>query len=417
MEISASVICIGNEILLGHITNTNAEYISRNLSSAGIRTTRHISIPDEPEIIISSIRAALNNSSIVILTGGLGPTVDDLTLECIARALDKKLIFQDKVAKHIKAHFKKRKLKMPKNNLRQALVPEGAKPILNNIGTAPGLLIPLYKKALIAVPGVPFEIYPMLKRTIIPFLKKNFQTGKIVKSRLIRITGLPESSVNEKIKDILKIKGNVQMGIYPHPGEINVKITLTEQNRHKINSTIDNIEKRIRSRLKNYIFGYDDENLEQAAGKCLLNAKKTLSIAESCTGGLLGDRITSVPGSSRYFRTGIVVYSNESKNKILNIPLKTIKRYGAVSKKVAGLMAKNVRVLAETDIGIGISGIAGPGGGAKKKPVGLVYVALSTNKKTISKEFHFLGQRKIVKYKAAQAALDMLRLELLKRYR
>lgn len=410
MEISAHIICIGNEIMLGHINNTNAQYIARRLSSIGIKTIREISIPDDPVVIISSIKESLTDSNIVILTGGLGPTVDDLTLECISQALYRKLIFSKVVENHIKAHFKKRKLKMPANNLRQAYIPEGAKVILNDIGTAPGLIIPARKKILIALPGVPFEMQPMIEKDVSNFLKDRFRPDKIIKSRIIKITGLPESEVNEKIEDILKIEGNVQMGIYPHPGEISVKITVTDQDKKNVDFTISKIEKKIEARLKNHIFGYDNETLEEVVGKSLLKSKKSLSIAESCTGGLLANRITNIPGSSEYFKMGIVAYSNEAKTKILNIPPKTITQYGAVSKNVASLMAKNVRLLGGSDIGIGISGIAGPGGGTKKKPVGQVYIALSKKNKCVCKEFYFLGQREIIKRKATQAALDMMRL-------
>jgi len=410
MDISATVICIGNEILLGHINNTNAQYISQYLTNIGIKTSLHVSIPDDHQIISSSIRKSLLDSDIVVLTGGLGPTVDDITLECISMALNKKLIFNKKVAEHIRSHFKKRKLKMPKSNLRQALIPEGAKYILNNIGSAPGLIICAGKKVLIALPGVPFEMQDMIEKSVIPYLKKHFLPDLIIKSRVIKITGLAESVVNEKIEDILKIGGNVQMGIYPHPEEISVKITTTDKSANKVTSTINKIEKNIKSRLGNYIFGFDNEKLEQVIGKLLLKKKKTLSIAESCTGGLLADRITDIPGSTKYFQIGVVAYSNESKNKVLNIPIETIKEHGAVSRQVASLMAKNVRLLGRSDIGIGISGIAGPSGGAKKKPVGLVYISLSTKDKTLCKEFRFLGQRNIIKFKATQAALNLVRL-------
>jgi len=409
MDISAAVICIGNEILLGHINNTNAQYISQYLTNIGIKTSLHVSIPDDHQTISSSIRKSLLDSDIVVLTGGLGPTVDDITLECISMALNKKLIFNKKVAEHIRSHFKKRKLKMPKNNLRQALIPEGAKYILNNIGSAPGLIICVGKKVLIALPGVPFEMQDMIEKSVTPYLKKHFLPDLIIKSHVIKITGLAESVVNEKIEDILKIGGNVQMGIYPHPEEISVKITVTDKSANKVNSTINKIEKNIKSRLGYYIFGYDNEKLEQVIGKLLLKKKKTLSIAESCTGGLLADRITDIPGSTKYFQIGVVAYSNESKNKVLNIPIETIKEHGAVSRQVASLMAKNVRLLGRSDIGIGISGIAGPTGGTKKKPVGLVYISLSTKDKTLCKEFRFLGQRNIIKFKATQAALNMLR--------
>jgi len=409
MEIKSQVIRIGNEILLGHIKNTNASYISKNLSDVGIKTTRQLSISDDPEDIICSIKKSLMDSDVVVLSGGLGPTVDDLTLECISRALNKRLILRKEVANHIKRHFAKRKLNMPANNLRQAFIPEGARYILNNIGSAPGLIIPLQQKVLIALPGVPFELYPMFKKTILPYLIKRFRPDRIIKSRVIKITGLPESKVNEKIEDILKISGSVQMGIYPHPEEITVKITVTEKSRKKADTVIKKIENKIKTRLKDYIFGYDDDRLEEIAGNLLLKRKMTLSIAESCTGGLLSSRITDTPGSSKYFRMGLVTYSNASKNKFLGIPLKTIREYGAVSKNIATLMVKNMRSLTKTDVGIGITGIAGPTGATKKKPVGLVYIALSSKRKTICKEFRFLGQRDIVKHKTTQMALDIIR--------
>ena len=417
MAITAHVICIGNEIMLGHINNTNAQYASKNLSDIGIKTTEQISIPDDSETIISTIKNSLRSANIIVISGGLGPTVDDITLDCISKALDRRLVFNNKVASHIKAHFIKRGLKMPKNNLRQALIPEGAKYILNNIGSAPGLIITgrgETSTTLIALPGVPFELYPMFEKTVIPYLINRFQPDKTIRSRIIKITGLAESKVNEKIEDILKISGNVEMGIYPHPEEITVKITVTEKNAKSADAIIKKIERRIKSRLGKHIFGYDDETLEEIVGGLLLKKKKTLAIAESCTGGLLADRITDVSGSSKYLRMGVVTYSNESKNRLLSVPQETIKKYGAVSKQVAALMAKNIRLLANASIGIGISGIAGPTGGSKKKPVGLIYIALSTKKNTICKEFRFLGQRNIIKHKATQAALDLIRNSLFK---
>lgn len=410
MDITAQVICIGNEIMLGHIANTNAQFVSNRLASIGIKTSKHLDIPDDPEVIISSIRKSLSESDIVILSGGLGPTVDDLTLECIAKALNKKLVFNKNISERIKTHFNKRKIKMPANNLRQALVPESAIPVTNNTGTAPGLIIPVNGKVLMAFPGVPYELYSMFGETAIPYLKKVFSPEKIIKSRVIKITGLAESRVDEILEDILRISGKVQMGIYPHPEEIHVKITVTEKNEKSAYLLINKIQRKIVSRLKHYIFGYDNEKLEEIAGKTLLKHKKTLATAESCTGGLLASRITDVPGSSGYFKLGIVTYSNKSKNKLLDIPVGIIKKYGAVSKQTASLMAKNVRMLAGTDYGIGISGIAGPGGTTAKKPTGLVYIALSTKNKITCREFYFTGSRSLIKYKSAQAALNILRL-------
>jgi nicotinamide-nucleotide amidase len=319
------------------------------------------------------------------------------------------LVFNKTISERIKAHFKRRRIKMPANNLRQALVPESAIPITNNIGTAPGLIIPVNSKVIMAFPGVPFELYSMFQEAAMPYLKKVFSPGKIIKSRVIKITGLAESRVDEIIEDILRISGKVQMGIYPYPEEIRVKITVTEKNEKSADLTINKIQKKIESRLKDHIFGYDNEKLEEIAGKILLKHKKTLAIAESCTGGLLASRITDIPGSSDYFKLGLVTYSNESKNKLLNIPMGTIKKYGAVSKEIASLMAENIRILAGADYGIGISGIAGPGGATAEKPAGLVYIAISTKNKTACREFRFTGTRGLIKYKSTQAALNILR--------
>ena len=233
--------------------------------------------------------------------------------------------------------------------------------------------------------------------------------GRIIKSRIIKITGLAESSVNEILEDILKISGNIEMGIYPYPEEIHVKITVNETNEKSAKLAINKIQKKIVERLKDYIFGYDNETLEENVGKMLLKSKKTLAISESCSGGLLASRITDVPGSSNYFKLGLVTYSNESKNKLLDIPMETIKKYGAVSKQVAILMAKNVRKLAGASYGIGITGIAGPSGATDKKPIGLVYIALAAKEKTLCKEFHFIGTRGLIKYKSTQAGLNLLR--------
>ncbi len=412
MDTNATVICIGNEIMLGHIANTNAEEISKGLTSIGIKAIKHVSLPDDIPTISLGILNALYHSGIVIITGGLGPTVDDLTLEAISKALDRKLVFNKKVASFIKEHFKKRHLAMPKNNLHQAYIPKSASFILNTLGTAPGLVIPVSKKVVIALPGVPFEMRKMLKENILPYLNKKFKTNVLIKSRVIKIVGLSESKVNEMLLDILRLSGNVEMGIYPYPGEILVKITVKVANKSTADKLISKIEKKIVSRMKNYIFGYDFETLEGVTGKLLLKNKKTLAIAESCTGGLVANRITNIPGSSKYFMFGVVTYSNYSKNKILNIPLSIINKYGAVSKQVASLMAKNVRLLSSADIGIGISGILGPGGSTKAKPVGLVYIAVSSKECSLCNKFNFLGDRLILKQKISQAALNLIRLHL-----
>ncbi len=303
---------------------------------------------------------------------------------------------------------------MPLCNKRQAYVPEGSLIMKNDVGTAPGIILETNKKLLIALPGPSFEMKPMVDNIVIPYLKKRFALKNIIKSKTVKLAGLPESTVNEKVKDLLKLSPPTTVGIYASPYQIELRITAKARDEKTADKEIKKIEKIIHKRLKNYIFGQDSDTLEEVIGKLLLKNKKTISIAESCTGGLLTNRITNISGSSKYLKMAIIVYSNESKINQLNIPEEIIKKYGAVSKEVALAMARNVRNISETDIGIGITGIAGPTGATKTKPVGLVYIALSTDKKNICNKFNFIGDRLTIKTKSSDAALEMVRKQLTK---
>jgi nicotinamide-nucleotide amidase len=412
----AEIICIGTELLLGDIVNTNASFIAKKLAGLGIDHYFQTTVGDNPARLADTITNGLNRSDIVITTGGLGPTVDDITTEIIAKISSKKLILERAVLKDISDFFRKMNKKIPKDTLRQALIPEGAKWLKNPYGTAPGLIVEAGKKAIIALPGPPREMRPMVERYVIPYLKCRRQRtenrGQIIKTRSIKLIGLAEASVNAKVKDLLNLSGPTTVGIYAKQGEVELKVMAKADTEAAADSGIKKVEKIIRKKLKSCIYGVDKETLADNVVSGLIKRRKTIAVAESCTGGLLSNYITNVPGSSKVFMEAAVSYSNESKIKDLGVKPETLKKYGAVSPQIAREMAAGIRKKADTDIGIGITGIAGPTGATRSKPVGLVYIALSISKKIFCRQFNFLGSRTEIKHQAAQAALDMLRCEL-----
>ncbi|MFH1245639.1 MAG: competence/damage-inducible protein A [Candidatus Omnitrophota bacterium] len=408
----AEIVSIGTELLLGKTINTNAAYLSKHLATLGIDHFYQTTVGDNQIRLFTALKRALHRSDIVITTGGLGPTVDDITLETLAQVTQKKLILNPSVLKDITNHFQKRHLTMPKKNLRQALIPEGATPIKNTLGTAPGLLIPIEKKALIALPGVPQELKPMMEHSVVPYLTRYFAKDWVILSRSIKTTGLAECKVNQKVEDMLKLTPPLTVGIYAHTEGVELNITAKAKNKSQAKKLIAPIERKIRSRLKEYIYGEDAQTLEEVVARALTTRKKTVAVAESCTGGLVSQRLTNLSGSSRYFLLGLVAYDNKMKESLLNIPSDTLKEFGAVSEETAGLMAEHVRQLANSTLGLGITGIAGPQGATKDKPVGLVYIALATAQKKCCAHFYFHGDRNDIRLRAAQAALEMIRKHL-----
>ncbi|MFH0771530.1 MAG: competence/damage-inducible protein A [Candidatus Omnitrophota bacterium] len=405
----AEIISIGTEILLGQILNTNQQYLSSRLAALGIDVYRHSTVGDNPERLISAIRQGIERSDIVITTGGLGPTVDDITLKAIASAFSKKLIFNKDLAAQIKARFGRQCVNMPKENLCQAYAPEDAAILKNNEGTAPGFIIEKNGKIFIALPGPPRELKPMFDKYVLAYLKKKTRSGWIIKTRALNITGLPESAVDNKVGDLLRGAPPVTVGIFASPSLVELKITAKAKTEKQANALIDKMDKKIAARLGDYIFGRDNETLEGAVGQLLKRSGKTLAVAESLTGGLISSRITDVAGSSKYFMMGGVAYSNETKISKLKIPTGLIRKYGAVSREAAIKMAKNVREIVGTDYGLSVTGIAGPDGATKTKPVGLVHIAVSTQEETICRKFNFIGSRTVIKFNSSQAALDLLR--------
>ncbi|MFH0839586.1 MAG: competence/damage-inducible protein A [Candidatus Omnitrophota bacterium] len=409
MAISAEIIGVGSELLLGHIVNTNASYLARKLAAEGIDIFYQSVVGDNPGRLSEAVHTALRRSDIIITTGGLGPTIDDVTISAIASALSVPLVFDEKALRSIEDHFKKRRIKMPPNNKRQAYIPKGAIAILNPVGTAPASIIEYGKKSIIALPGPPRELVPIFENSVIPYLRKRYKARAVIFTRTIRTTGAPESAVNKKVRRFLEMKGDVTVGIYASLGEVDIKITTKAKNESTALEKIRKVEARIVSVLGNIAYGFDKDTLESVIGKILTKRHLTLATAESCTGGLIANRITNVPGSSRYFKMGLITYSNDSKVRELGVPAELIKRYGAVSREVAVSMAKGLLKKAGTDYAIALTGIAGPTGGTNKKPVGLVYIALASYKKIVCVNRRFLGSRIDIKSQASTTALDMLR--------
>lgn len=407
----AEIISVGTELLLGHIVNTNAAYLSKKLALLGIDLYYQTTIGDNPARLASQLKQAFSRSDIVFTTGGLGPTVDDITLSSICSATFKELVFNKKIEKCIARHFRKRGLKkMPKDAARQAYIPSGARWFENNVGTAPGILIEHGEKIIFALPGPPRELIPIFKKNVIPYLKKKGLAGKwIIKTKTIKTVGLVEAEVNKIVKDLLSVGPATTLGIYVHLGEVDLKITSKAKDGKTAEREIKKLEKKIRKRLGKYIYGVDSESLEYVVGKMLAKNRKTLAIAESCTGGLIANRITNVSGSSKYFKMGIVAYSNEAKVNLLGVSKDKIKKYGAVSKQVALDMAKGVKRLSKADVGLGITGIAGPKGATRKKPIGLVYIAVAGDKIKTVKKCLFIGSREEIKLQASIAALNLIR--------
>ena len=410
------IIAVGSELTCGKTINTNAAFLGAEFQKLGLESNFHTTVDDNTERIHEVLKQALNRAEIIITTGGLGPTHDDLTHEAIAGFFRTKLQKDKKVLKKIKRKFDLKQKKMPKINIKQAYKPKNAKWIPNKLGTANGIIWKINfqgkKIYILTFPGVPRELISMWNETGKHFIEKI--SGKsCIYSKVLKFTGIGESALAEKLKGFFKLKDPV-VAPYASIGEVKIVITAKETSKQNAVQAANKIAKSILKKTKDFHFGTDNETLEGLAGKKLLLKKKTIALAESCTGGLLSKRLTDMPGSSKYLRFSIVSYSNESKIKLLNVKKETLKEYGAVSPQIAYEMARGVQRLGNSDIGFSITGIAGPNGGSKLKPVGLVYFGLALkNKVKIQKMFW--GQdstRDEIRFLSTQFALNWLRKNL-----
>lgn len=405
----AEIVSIGTELLLGQIVDTNAAYIAEKLAELGIDLYHKVTVGDNEERIVKILKTSLQRADVIITTGGLGPTEDDLTRRVIAKAMGVELVKDEDLAKRIKDFFEKLSRPMTKNNITQAYVPVGAEPIVNEQGTAPGIILEKDGKTIISMPGVPSEMKRMMQEKVIPYLEGQLDRGHLIKSKVLKVCGYGESSLETEIKDILDQQTNPTLALLSGKAEVNLRITAKTEAEEEADRLIREVETELRKRLGNNVFGVNDETMEEVVGFRLKEKELTLAVAESCTGGLIGHRITSVPGSSNYFERGIISYSNRAKRELLKVREKTLKENGAVSRQTAEEMAQGVKRLAETDVGIAVSGIAGPTGGTEEKPVGLIYMGIAHKQLVKSFKFKFHGTRQEIKYLTSQYTLDKLR--------
>jgi len=411
--LSAEIIAVGSELLTPTKTDTNSLWLTEKLNEIGIEVKLKTVVGDDEARLEETFKDALRRSDVVISTGGLGPTEDDITRQVSARAVGKDLIFREDVLAEISERFRQIKREMPEINKRQAFVIDGAEVLSNPNGSAPGMLFETEGKFLVVLPGPPRELKPMFENYILPKLRE--KAGEIfVKRKIIRVAGMGESAVDEAIAPIYLEYENPQTTILFNRSEIEIHLAAQAETESEADKLLEEVAEKIADKLGIAVFTTNDETMEQVVGNLLTEENKTLSIAESCTGGLIGERITGVAGASRYFIEGVIAYANEAKIRTLSVPKELIEAHGTVSGEVAEAMAKGVRERAKTDFGISVTGVAGPDGGTAEKPVGLVFIGFSNANETKSIKMNLPGDRYLIRWRASQAALDFLRRKMLK---
>jgi nicotinamide-nucleotide amidase len=410
---SAEILTVGTEILLGDLVDTNSAYLSARLAALGVSVYRHTTVGDNAKRIAAALREAASRADLVITTGGLGPTSDDLTNQCLGEAAGREMVEYPEARRHVDEMFRRFGREPTPSNYKQAIFPDGSKLIPNPVGTAMGAMLELDGALVATFPGVPGEMRRMFEDTLEPLIRERSE-GAIV-SRTLWFTGIGESALAEQVQDLLDAS---EPTVAPLAGQGKVRLRVTsradtlEEAEKKINPVADEIL----ARLGEYYFGEDDETLEGALGKLLKERGATLALAESCTGGLLAKRLTDGAGASAYFVEGLVTYSNESKERLLGVPKDLLVEHGAVSEPVAGAMAEGVRKVAGTDYGLSVTGVAGPDGGSEEKPVGLVFVGVSDDERTQVERLDLSAwrrSREAVRERSANRALDLLRHRIL----
>lgn len=406
----AEIIAVGSELLTPYRLDTNSLFLTSELNQLGIRVVHKVVVGDTPDEMRSSFQHALERAEVVVSSGGLGPTDDDRTRQTVAELLGRKLKTDEAVLQHIKERFQRFRpgRVMPEINARQALVPEGATVLPNPSGTAPGLWLEANGHIVILLPGVPNELRGLFETQVKPRLARLGEKLRLY-TRELRITGLPESEVETRVSPLYALYPNTETTILASPPGIQLHPSVWSDDAPKAEKLLDEIVDRMTLALGEHVYSVHGETLEQVVGRILTENRATIAVAESCTGGLLAERLTNVPGSSVYFLGGVVCYSNDLKSRLVHVPPALIETKGAVSPEVALALADGVRKLTGARLGIGITGVAGPGGGSPEKPVGLVYVGLADEKGPRQKEFRFLGDRDRIRLFASQAALDMAR--------
>ena len=408
----AEILAVGTELLMGQIVNTNAQYLSSKLPDVGVSVYYHSVVGDNPDRLRESLELALKRCDVVITTGGLGPTQDDLTKETISQICQRKLVLHNESLEDIKAFFKKIGREMTQNNEKQAYMPENSIILKNNNGTAPGCIIEQQGKVIIMLPGPPSEMKPMFNDFVFPYFKK--KSSYTIESKFLRVFGIGESAMETKILDLIDVQTNPTIATYAKEGEVTIRVSAKVEQGQQAEELMKPVIEEIRKRTGQCLYSEEDKTLDQVAAELLLKNNLTLSTAESCTGGLVSQTLTNIPGISKIFMGGAVTYSNEAKEEYLGVKKETLLKYGAVSRETAFEMAEGIRRRLKTDLGVSITGIAGPDGGTPEKPVGLVYIGLSSEQCTITKELRLLGNRSKIRTITALNVFDMIRRYVLK---
>lgn len=409
----AEIIIVGEEILSGQTIDSNSAYIARKLANVGIEVVHKTTVGDRHDDMTEAIKTAWNRSAVTIMTGGLGPTTDDVTKNAICTAFDRNLVLQDEILRKLEDLFRTRNMKMPAMAQSQALQPQGADLINNPVGTAPGIVFQDSERFFAALPGVPAEMEAIIDQSIIPYLSKRPGRNHIVLRR-IRTIGITETGIAELITDLEPTSDKVRLAYLPSYKGVDLRVTAISANESEAVESADSLAKAITSRIGDYVFTNTDESLPEIVGKLLRAKGKTVATAESCTGGLIAKMLTDLAGSSDYFRGSVVSYANDVKEKVLKVPREMLIAKGAVSHEVAEAMASGVLKLADTDYAISVTGVAGPGGGTAEKPVGLVFVGYADKSgKVSSEQLKLFGTRERIRERSAMMALDILRRKLL----
>ncbi len=405
---TVELISVGTEILLGNIVNTNAAWLAGQCAALGLSCYYQSVVGDNQERLRETLKTALERSDAVILSGGLGPTTDDLTKETAAEAMGMPLVEDPRSLERIEEYFRARGLEMTENNKKQALVPAGAVVLDNDNGTAPGLILEKGEKRVILLPGPPNELIPMFEERVRPYLQR-LEPG-ILYSRTVKICGMGESKVASIVQDLIDSQTNPTIAPYAKTGEVHLRVTARAQAEKEAKNLVKPMVKELEKCFGKDIYTTrEDVALEQAVVDLLLNRQLTVCTIESCTGGMLAARLINVPGVSETFRAGFITYSNKAKRKVAGVKKKTLRKYGAVSPQTAGEMARGAAKTSHADVTVSVTGIAGPDGGSREKPVGLVYIGCHIGDRTTVQEYRFVGNRGKIRESAVSAALTLLR--------
>ena len=411
-NVFAEVITIGDELLYGQTVDTNTQWMGQELNRIGVKIIRKTSIGDRKEDIVSALDEASARANIILITGGLGPTKDDITKTTLAEYFDTPVSIHPQALADLKALFAERNFPLTALNEQQAALPEKCTMIPNTMGTAPGMWFEEGGSVYVSMPGVPYEMKTMMTRTVLPRLQETFALPVIV-HQMIQTVGIGESWLSEKIADWeTALPEHIKLAYLPSFGKVKLRLTAVGDNALTLEREVTEQVKRVEPLIKQYVFGYGDISLEEAIGRDLMAAHQTLALAESCTGGFIAHAITSVPGSSRYFRGGLIPYDNSLKVDPLGVSEETLRRHGAVSEETVREMAENIRTLLRADVGVATSGIAGPGGGTPEKPVGTIWIAVADATATVAKKLTLSQDRSVNIRRTSVAALNLLRRHL-----